>query len=134
MRKINIDSLTTMLENSRKELIEIIGDETIGVFDNYRFEGCDEYNDPSNDFNPLDELETKTVSDILNKNHWLDDLLESVEMIFNNEEIEYDKDLILEFMLSNDEDITEHVKNFFEEEHRNQEYKRDMYDAYDSDF
>jgi hypothetical protein len=37
-------------------------------------------------------------------------------------------------MLSNDEDITEHVKNFFEEEHRNQEYKRDMYDAYDSDF
>lgn len=90
----------------KKELISIIGDEIISIFDNCSL--------TFNNFNPSYVLKTKMALDVITENHYLDELINTLSVILKYEDLTFDKDYFLEFVLTNTEDITEYVKAFFD--------------------
>jgi hypothetical protein len=90
----------------KKELISIIGDEIISIFDNCSL--------TFSNFNPSYVLKTKMALDVITENHYLDELINTLSMILKYDNLTFDKDYFLEFVLTNTEDITDYVKAFFD--------------------
>lgn len=90
----------------KKELISIIGDEIISIFDNCSL--------TFSNFNPSYALKTKMALDVITENHYLDELINTLSMILKYDNLTFDKDYFLEFVLTNTEDITDYVKAFFD--------------------